>query len=368
LFMAGASLQVNGKVTGSVFGGSRDMVVGPTASIGRNLYYGGYSLETKPGSLVGIDVFMGGYQAILTGTIGRDLNMAGGALQLDGTVTRNATIEIGTPNQPQSMRFTTMNFFQQPGMPPAPAPISPGLHISSTATIGGQLTYTSQTNQEAAIKAQPAGGVVYQTPVPQQQPAAKPQPVEVRFPILGWLFNQARSFVTMLILGALALWLLPALFQLTVVQAENKVLPSAGYGLLTLIIGYAAFLFAFLVFVLVGVIIFLISLGGLSRAFFGITLSSLGALFAVFTFLVAYGTKLVIAYLIGDLLMKQISPQASHFRIWALILGVVVYSLVRAIPVLGWLFGIAATVVGLGAMYLVFRNSRIPAPPAPAVG
>ena len=353
LFLAGTSLQVNGKVTGSVFGGSRDMAVGPIANVGRNLYYGGYSLETKPGSLVSIDVFMGGYQAILAGTIGRDLNMAGGALQLDGTVTRNATVDIGSPSG-QSMNFKPMNFFQQPGMPPMPAAISPGLHISSTATIGGTLTYTSEVHQGNAIKAQPSGGIVYQTPVPQEQPAAKPQPVEVRFPILGWLFNNVRSFVTLLILGGLALWLLPRLFQLTVVQAESKALPAAGYGFLTVVIGYAALLFAFLLVLLIGVIIFIISLGGLGRAFFGISLSSLGVVFAVFTLLVTYGSKLIVSYLIGDLLMKKVAPQASHFRIWALIVGIVLFSLVYAIPYLGWLFGVAATLVGMGAMFLVF--------------
>jgi len=365
LFLAGSSVQVNGKVTGTVFGGSRDMVVGPAASIGRNLFYGGYSLETKPGSVVTTDVYMGGYQAILGGNIGRDLRFAGGALQLDGKVTRNATLDIGSPSG-QSRNFMPMNLFSQPGMPPAPAPIPPGLHISSAATIGGQLTYTSQADQGTAIKAQPSGGIVYQTPVPQEKPAAKPQPVEVRFPILGWLFNQARSFVTLLLLGGLALWLLPALLQLTVVQAETRALPAAGYGFLTVVVGYAGFLFAFLVVLLVGVIIFIISLGGLGRAFLGIGLSSLGVLFAIFTLLVTYGSKLIVSYLIGDLLMKKIAPQASHFRIWALIVGIVLYSLVRAIPVLGWLIGVAATLVGLGAMFLVFlnsRNNRMPAAP-----
>ncbi len=363
LFLAGSSLQVNGKVTGSVFGGSRDMAVGAVASIGRNLFYGGYSLETKPGSLIGVDVYMGGYQAILGGEIGRDLRLAGGALQLDGKVTRNVTLEIGNPND-QSMRYYSPSLFQQPGVPPAPAAIPSGLHISPDAKIGGQLTYVSQANQESAIKAQPSGGIVYQTPVPAQKPAAKPQPVEVRFPILGWLFNLVRSFVTLLLLGGLALWLLPVLFQLTVVQAESKVLPAAGFGFLTVIVGYAAFLFALLVALLVGVLIFIISLGGLSRAFLGVSLSSLGAVFAVFTLLISYGSKVVICYLIGDLLMKKVAPQTSHFRIWALVVGVVLYCLVRSIPVLGWLIGVAATLVGLGAMYLVFRNSRMPAAPA----
>jgi len=366
LFLAGTSLQVNGKVTGSIFGGSRDITVGAAANIARNLFYGGYSLETKPGSLVGIDVYMGGYQAILAGNIGRDLLFAGGALQLDGNITRNATLEIGSPSG-QSMNFFSMNFFQQPGMPPMPAPIPSGLHISPDATIGGQLTYTSEVDQGNAIQAQPSGGIVYQTPVPQEKPAAKPQPVTVRFPILGWLFNNVRSFITLLLLGGLALWLLPALFQLTVVQAESKPLPAAGYGFLTVVIGYAALLFAFLLVILIGVIIFIVSLGGLGRAFFGISLSSLGVVFAVFTLLVTYGSKLIVSYLIGDLLMKKVAPQASHFRIWALIVGIVLFSLLYAIPYLGWLIGVAATLVGMGAMYLVFLNKRrIAEPAAPA--
>ena len=85
----------------------------------------------------------------------------------------------------------------------------------------------------------------------------------------------------------------------------------------------------------------------------------------VFTLLVSYGSKVVVSYLIGDLLMKKISPQASHQSVWAMVIGVVIYTLVRSIPLIGWLIGVVATLVGVGAMWLVYRSRRMPAVAAP---
>jgi cytoskeletal protein CcmA (bactofilin family) len=362
LFLGGYALQVKGKVTGSVFGGANNLTVSQNANIARNLYYGGYSIETQPGNVIGKDAYLGGYQAILGGEISRDLNFGGAALELNGKVDRNANLEIGSPN-PSGPNYFNPTMFQQPGMPPMPAMIAQGLQIGKAAQIGGKLTYTSTVDQSSAIQAAPAGGIVYQTPVPQQP--QKPQPVERRFPVLGWVFNFFRTLVTLLILGGLAVWLAPFLLRSTANQVENKPLPSAGYGFVTILAGYAAAFAVGLAILVFGILIALLSLGGLSRTFFGIGFSALAVIVTVFTLLVSYGSKVVVSYLIGDLLMKKISPQASHHSIWAMVIGVVIYTLVRSIPFIGWLIGVAVTLVGVGAMWLDYRSRRMPAIAAP---
>ncbi len=359
LFIAGSALQVNGKVTGSVFGGASALTLSATASIARNLYYGGYSLETRPGNLVGKDAYFGGYQAILGGEIARDLNFAGAALELNGKVDRNAHLEVASPNPSETTPFNP-SLFQQPGMPPLPAMLPQGLRIGNAAQIGGKLVYTSPVDQGSAIQAAPAGGIVYQTPIPPQQPQ-RPQPVEQRYPVLGWVFNFLRTLVTLLILGGLSLWLLPSLLNRAASQVENKPLPSAGYGLVVVIAGYAAALAVGLAILVFGILIALLSLGGLSRAFFGVGFSGLALVVTIFTLLVSYGSKVVVSYLIGSVFMKKVAPQASHQAVWAMLIGVGIYTLVRSIPLIGWLIGVAATLAGLGAMWLVYRSGKTPA-------
>ncbi len=356
LFLGGYALQVKGKVTGSMFGGSNNLTISQNANIASNLYYGGYSIETQPGNMVGKDAYIGGYQAILGGEIARDLNFGGGALELNGKVDRNANLDVGSPN-PSEPNYFNPGMFQQTGLPPMPAMIAQGLRIGKDAQIGGKLTYTSTVDQASAIQAAPAGGTVFQTPVPQEQPQ-KPQPVETRFPVLGWLFNFLRTLVTLLILGGLAVWLLPALLNRTASQVENKPLPSAGYGFLTVIAGYAAAFAIGLAVLLFGILIALLSLGGLSRAFFGIGFSSLAVVVTIFSLLVSYGSKIVVSYLIGSVLMKKVAPQASHQAVWSMLIGVAIYTLVRSIPLIGWLIGVVATLVGVGAMWLVYRSRK----------
>jgi len=153
----------------------------------------------------------------------------------------------------------------------------------------------------------------------------------------------------------------------TVSQVENKPLPSAGYGFVTVLAGYAAAFAVGLAILLFGILIALLSLGGLSRTFFGIGFSSLAVVVAIFSLLVSYGSKVVVSYLIGNLLMKKVAAQASHQAVWSMLIGVAIYTLVRSIPLIGWLIGVAATLVGVGAMWLVYRSRKAPAVPATPV-
>jgi hypothetical protein len=361
LFTGASMVYVNGKIDGSVFGGSSAMTVEGKTQVGRNLFYGGYSLKTEPGSKVNRDLFVGGYQALLDGEIGRDLKAGAGAVELDGKVGRDAVLEVGDSSNTNEPTFVP--FMNQPGMP---ASVRPGIRVAKTASIGGTLKYTAKQNQSSAIEVKPEGGVVFQTPVPTESEQVQARKVEAVPSILRTLLDVFRNIVTLLILGALALWLIPALFKRTVFQAQNKPLPSAGVGFLAVIVGYGGAVLAALVIILLGIFIAVITLGGLSQAIFGVGMTGLALIVAVFTLLVTYGSKLIVSYLVGELLVMRVAPNASHPQIWALITGVVIYALLAAIPILGWLISLAVTLIGLGAMWYAFRSGRTAAPVEPA--
>ncbi len=357
LFAGASEIQVMGKITGSIAAGSATLSLAPGANVGRNIYYGGYNFDTQKGSTIGKDLFFGGYQAILNGEITQDVHLAGGAAEINGMIGRNAVLDIGSPDQ---KNYTPM-FTSQQQLPPA---IPAGLRISKDAQIGGKLTYTSSENQNSAVQAAPAGGVVYQTPVPSQTQMRQNQSLPQRFPLLGWLFSRLRELVSLLILGALVLWLLPSIFERTVEMARTKVAASAGYGFLAVLVGYIGAAIIFIAILVISILLGLVSLGGLGWAFFGVTSSGLGLALTIFTLLVTYGSKLIVAYLAGIWMVKSLFPQATHLRVWGMLVGVVVYVLLRSIPILGALIAFVVILIGVGAMWLAYRSRTAPINPA----
>jgi hypothetical protein len=246
--------------------------------------------------------------------------------------------------------------------------VKPGLRVGPDAHIGGKLTYTSSVPQASAIEAEPSGGVVYQTPTPDEEEVAPTPPARVSFGgnLLHWFLTRVRDLVTLLVLGALTLWLLPGVFGKVVDKAQAQALPAAGWGLLAAIVGYVGAVLIAVALAIVGVLFGIITLGGLSNAVFGVGFSGLGVVVAVFTLLVSYGSKLVIAYLVSRIALGKIAPQWAGNRAVVLVMGVVAYVILRGIPFLGWVIGVVVTVVGLGAMWLAFREWRASRSAAPA--
>ena len=357
LLIGGQSIEVNGEVTGSIAGGSTSMVLGEGTSVGHNLYYGGFSLETETGTTITKSLYAGVYQSILNGKVNQDVHIGAGAVELGGAIGRNANFDVGEP-----AAGPMGPVFMPPGMPAFPEPIDPGLRISENATIGGTLTYTSPIEQSSAIEVEPEKGIVYQTPVVvEREEEIPPEPGLGSFLASNFIRSMLKFFrnlVTLLILGGLALWLLPALFINTADKVCAKPLPSAGYGILTIILGYAVAFLVAIVILFVGLFLTLVSLGGLSRTIFGVGFSGLALVFTIFSMLVGYGSKLIIAYLAGDWVMRKLSPQSSTKKIWALVIGVVIYAFLRAIPFLGFLIGLIATIIGMGAMWLVYQDQH----------
>ena len=240
--------------------------------------------------------------------------------------------------------------------------VASGIRVSSDAKIGGGLSYTSSVEQSASIIAAPEGGTVYSTPQPGQA-GQPPEPRGAGAGILGWIVERIRTLTTLLVLGGLALWLAPDLFYQLVAKARSLPVPATGWGLVMVIAGYLGAALAAVLILAIGILFSVITLGGLASTVFGVGFSGLAIVFAVFSLMVQYGSKAVIAFLGGRWILGKLAPQYTENKALPLVLGVVLYVILRAVPFFGWLLSVFVTLRGLGAMWLLFREWRTLAVP-----
>ena len=346
VFAGAQSITINGTIGGSLFAGSTEVTLGATSSVGRNTYYGGYSLTSQSGSVIGKDLRAGAYQAILHGEIKQDAAISAGAVELYGKIGHNAEFWLGDSKQTNTNAYMPGNF---------PVAIKPGLRVDPSAQIAGKLIYTS--SQKYDISAVPAGGIVYNTPSPVEKPKATFGPGLVAQETGNGfkVWHALSSLITLLLAGALAVGLFGKCFGKTVDVAQKRTLASAGVGLLVIVAAIPAFMLAAGVIVLVGIILSFISLGGLTYPIIGLGLSALGLAGAVLIVLISVVSKLIVAYLVGELIFKsfKVNLTGGWQKALPLIVGVLIYVILSSLPFFGWLFNLIATIIGLGAIWFL---------------
>ena len=354
LVLAARIATLNAAVSGSVYGGAAALVFGPNAAVGRNVYCGAYSIETAEGSLVKRDVVLAAYQVILGGELARDAAVAAAALELNGTVGGDVKAAVGDPSG-QGMRYWSPSQYMQD----LPSPLQPGLRVGSAAQLRGKLTYTSRAEQTGAIAVQPQGGVVFHLEEPAKQPEMRTT-VRVDFGawLWRWFIGRVREFLTLVILGALVLWKLPATLKTVAEKARARPLPALGWGLVVILVAGIGSIVVGLAILALALLLALVTLGGLAGPVLGVGMPALGLAISLCSLLVTYGSKLVVAYLVGALLLRKLLPTHAGDKRIELALGIVIYLLVRAVPVVGWLVSVLVTLVGVGAMWLAYRGRR----------
>jgi len=368
LVVIGANNSMNGSVSGSFFSGSIALVVEENAAVDRNFYFGGFSLITEEGSVIGKDLLSGSYQSMLSGIILRDLKIGAQAVELNGTIGRNALIEMG-PQGAQDNKESMAGMQFNPYLSQyVTVVVEPGLRVSDNASVAGKLTYTSSINQTSALEKITTGTVIYKTPVPEDAnnerlnySANEVQPFNRKSRNFVWqttAMSAARNFIKLMVLGALALWLLGKPFEKIVDAAYKEPLKAMGWGFVIMAVGFLSTFILPLVFIMAGVIIGFISLGSLLYVWFGLVgltylLASALFFFAVFTI-----SKLVAAFMFGKWIMKTVFKESEE-KVWLnLLIGIFLFVCIRAIPIIGLVAALAAAVIGTGAFWLAVPTKK----------
>ncbi|HEY59100.1 MAG TPA: hypothetical protein G4N92_00190 [Anaerolineae bacterium] len=372
LLFTGADLVVEGKVSGSVFGGSAVLDISKEAVIGRNLYYGGYALQLREGANVATDVFTGVYQAELAGDINRDLTLYAGALELEGVIGRNAKIHLDDSDEGYQQGEWLPYMGGSQYLPPA---IPAGVRISEQAKIAGDVNITSYNDLSAQFVKITAGEVIFNKVALQEAREYTYKPRRIQREVMPGLFvsifvvSAFRSFIVLMVMGALALWLLNKPFKKVVEAAYQKPLNAMGWGFVVLAIFFMALLVIPLAFLMIGLLLAFLSIGGLVFFWFFVAGSALLFAFMAGFFLIFTVAKIVAAYALGRWVLNDLAKVKKE-NIWLnLLVGVVILIVLRAIPFVGWLISLVATLFGSGAFWLSFVQRKPAAAPTglPAV-
>jgi hypothetical protein len=173
-----------------------------------------------------------------------------------------------------------------------------------------------------------------------------------------------RLLITLLLVGALMMWLVPNWTRKMSSIVQTKPLPSLGWGAVATIAFGAVMIVLVIAIIVLALILSLVTLGELGGRVFTLGGLAAGLLGFGFSATWVYVTKIIISVLLGQLIFKLFKSTAAEHRWWPMLLGVPVFVAITAIlsipPVLACclnaLVGLIVALLGLGAIWIWGRD------------
>jgi hypothetical protein len=175
-----------------------------------------------------------------------------------------------------------------------------------------------------------------------------------------------RSLVTLILVGLLMAWRIPGFIKQGAATIQSQLWPSLGWGVVTIFAFFFAVLVLIAATVLLAVLFGFSGLGDLTGTTVWIGVLAVLAIFVAFSLAVAYISKIFVAYLGGRLLLARYKPELAESKIWPLVVGLVIFVILAAIPWLGGLVSLVVVLFGLGALWLM--GQKLLRPQAAAAG
>jgi cytoskeletal protein CcmA (bactofilin family) len=339
---AGGEITINGEIRGTVYSAGRVLEMGSESVANRNVYFIGLQLITQEGSTIGRDLLGASLSAKLSGTVVRDLKAIIGLLSFLGEIDQAVEEEQA---EPETETSPTGSLDSQE---------------NAATDLDGVISLIRSSGKDEPLQ-MPAKELLSRSLTQGFQKTVKEQGIS-SYDLQEWLVELIRDFVTLLIIGLVSIWLLPSKLELWAEKLRAKPLPAAGYGLLGLIVAANAVIVVTLIAVIIlaiGLGLGLITIWDLAFIFWALAFSSLALTTTLFFVFVIYISKVIVAYLTGMLIVKALIPKTANYRIVPLLIGLLIYVLLASAPYIGWAIAIIATILGLGAVGVAFRDKRV---------
>lgn len=297
LLAIGATISISGKVSQNVRVIGGQVII--SGEIGRNVSIGGINIELTNAADIQGGVVIGGANIFLASPIEKDVRVGGRNLTIGNAI--NGNIEAAV----ESVRLT------------------------SEAAIAGDFTYWS--NKEASLDkdAKIEGAITRKAPQGFFIFGGKlvSDFFQAMQPFFAFL-----SLITTLVLGFLFIRFFPAYTRAVVDTLSSRRWRSFTTGITTLVI--IPILFGLLIITIVGIPLGLILL----------TLSSF----------ILYVARIFVIIAIGTFILKRLSKTGGDFL--AFLIGLIVYSVLVLIPIIGWIVPFFSALFGLGAAVQTFKD------------
>jgi cytoskeletal protein CcmA (bactofilin family) len=353
LYAGGGTITIAGTVSGdaTVAGGS----VTVTGTVGGSLNVGAGTVDVL-GDVEGAVRVTGGTVRI-SGTVGRDVVILGGTVAIDPGAEVGGDVAGGTGDLTVGGHVAGDLYAGASTLSIRASAVIDGsvdvavetLVIDSGATVGGDVTYTSEREASIASGARIAGSVE------RREPAASPGTTTVPDnPIITYL----GLLLGMLLFGWSLLAVRPRLVLGAGDALRSSPLPALGLGC----VAWVAQFVIIVLMILLGAVLAAIA-GAIGGAFFVAAVVVL-LLLVVLLFL----SSVPVAMAIGRLVLRgDTSPYLVYLAGAAILAAVIVVA--GLVPVLGGIVGLVVWILGLGAFTLyAWRTRRQPyavEPPPP---
>lgn len=295
VFAAGDTITIEGHVADDVFAAAGTVRV--TGTIEGDLYAMAGDVIIERGATVGGKVLGAVGTLTIDGRVHGDVRAGAGTMYVRGVVGGDIDAEVGQ------------------------------LYVEKGAQIGGRLSYVSSAQAEVAEGASIGGGLEFEESVPKVADESDGEG--------AGLFFRTWGTAASLVLGSLFLWAGGPLTRRALETARDETAHRLG-------LGFAAFL---AIPALAGVL-----------ALFILPLPVSFLLMALW-FAGLWLGRVVAAGALGSYLLARAGQEEPNDYL-ALLLGLVVLFVVSMIPVLGFLAGTVAAMVGLGALFATAREAR----------
>jgi len=325
LFKAAETILLKGEVNGDVFLVGGEILV--DATINGDLVVVGGKVDIR--GHVRDDLRVGGGQIDVNALVGDDVTMAGGQVTLDeDTKITNTLFVVGglieANSQVDNLTWLGGGQVRFNGQAKKDLTIeAENVDVFSKANVAGNFTINSVEDPNISDQATVSGKLIKNK---KAQPAPKQPTLTKKFTAFMAIKKLAGLFFDILV-GLLLIVLLPKLTQELTKTAINKSSQALGWGFLKLI-----------VVPIIGVF-FMISLIGIPLAVL---------IFMAYWFSL-YFAKLVISLAIGTKIFNDNNFKKPY---QSFILGAIIVSILKIIPVIGWLAYAILIILGLGAIAL----------------
>jgi len=314
LIVAGRSITVNGRIEGDVIAAGQNIVINGevggniraisnyltiNANVARNVNAFGTDVFIGEKTRVGWDTIVGARTTRIGGNINGSLNAYAQKIFLSGKVGKNADLVIYGQGQGQEIM------------------------IDRSATINGDLNYSSKNRLDLNSGATISG----QTNFKQIQ-------TEEKNAWGIWVWSRLFSFLSILFIGLVFVFILPKYSRLLLEEARKKSLRSLIWGSIFILI--LPPLALILLFTVIGIP-------------FAIILSTLW-LAGIFL------AKTITAIIAGDLILTELFKKNQVQLFWSLLLGALLLSLLFSVPYVGHFLRLMAFCFGVGVILSYVTN------------